>query len=140
VAKAFACLYPAELTAASIWNAWPRRRIDAGCPACVPGSSSSNFFDSLKGDIIMTTKRKVEVFSAGCPACVETIELVNRVACPSCEVSILDMNQPAVAQRAKELGIRSVPAVVMDDKLADCCAGRGPEEAALRAAGLGQLS
>jgi len=129
----------AVLIAASIWNAWPRRRKDAGCP-CVLGSSSSNFFDSLKGDIIMTTKRKVEVFSAGCPACVETIELVNRVACPSCEVSILDMNQAAVAQRAKELGIRSVPAVVIDDKLADCCAGRGPQEAALRAAGLGQLA
>ena len=88
----------------------------------------------------MTTKRKVEVFSAGCPACVETIELVNRVACPSCEVSILDMNQAAVAQRAKELGIRSVPAVVIDDKLADCCEGRGPQEAALRAAGVGQLA
>src|SRR6516162_5645051 len=129
----------AVLVAASIWNAWPRLR-QAGCSACVPGSSSSNFFDSLKGDIIMTTKRKVEVFSAGCPACVETIELVNRVACPSCEVSILDMNQPAVAQRAKELGIRSVPTVVIDDKLADCCAGRGPQEAALRAAGLGQLA
>ena len=88
----------------------------------------------------MATKRKVEVFSAGCPVCVETIEIVNRVACPSCEVGILDMNQAAVAQRAKELGIRSVPAVVIDDKLADCCAGRGPEEAALRAAGLGQLA
>ena len=86
----------------------------------------------------MATKRKVEVFSAGCPVCVETIELVNRVACPSCEVSILDMNQAAVARRAKELGIRSVPTVVIDDKLADCCAGRGPQEAALRAAGLGQ--
>ena len=86
----------------------------------------------------MPVKRKVEVFSAGCPACVETIELVNRVACPSCEVSILDMNQAAVAQRAKELGIRSVPAVVINDKLADCCAGRGPQEAALRAAGLGR--
>ena len=70
--------------------------------------------------------------------CVDSIELVNRVACPSCEVSILDMNQAAVAQRAKELGIRSVPAVVIDDKLADCCASRGPQEAALRAAGLGQ--
>ena len=88
----------------------------------------------------MATKRKVEVFSAGCPVCVETIELVNRVACPSCEVDILDMNQAAVARRAKELGIRSVPAVVIDDKLADCCAGRGPQEAALRAAGLGQLA
>ena len=88
----------------------------------------------------MTAKRKIEVFSAGCPACVETIELVNRVACPSCEVNILDMNQAGVAQRAKELGIRSVPAVVIDDKLADYCAGRGPQEAVLRAAGLGQLA
>jgi glutaredoxin 3 len=86
----------------------------------------------------MTAKRKVEVFSAGCPACEETIELVNRVACPSCEVSVLDMNDPRIASRAKDLGIRSVPAVVIDGKLADCCAGRGPEEATLRAAGLGQ--
>ncbi len=86
----------------------------------------------------MTAKRKIEVFSAGCPACTETIELVNRVACPSCEVSVLDMNRADVAQRAKALGIRSVPAVVIDGKLAGCCSGRGPEEATLRAAGLGQ--
>ena len=52
----------------------------------------------------MTAKRKIEVFSAGCPACSETIEMVNRVACPSCEISVLDMNQAAVAERAKELG------------------------------------
>src|SRR5205823_5920573 len=44
----------------------------------------------------------------------------------------------AVAAKAKTYGIRSVPAVVIDGKLADCCAGRGPEEAALRAAGLGR--
>ncbi len=86
----------------------------------------------------MNTKRTIEVFSAGCPACEETIELVNRVACPSCEVSVLDMNDPQIADRAKDLGIRSVPAVVIDGKLADCCAGRGPEETTLRAAGLGQ--
>jgi glutaredoxin 3 len=86
----------------------------------------------------MTTKREIEVFSAGCPTCAETIELVNQVACPSCEVSILDMNRTDVAQRAKGLGIRSVPAVVIDGRLADCCTGRGPQEATLRAAGLGQ--
>jgi hypothetical protein len=88
----------------------------------------------------MSTKRRIEVFSAGCPACEETIELVNRVACACgcCEVSVLDMNQPEVAQRARGLGIRSVPAVAIDGKLADCCSGRGPDEAALRAAGLGQ--
>jgi len=86
----------------------------------------------------MATRRKIEVFSAGCPACEDTVRLVNGIACPSCEVSVLDMNDPAVAGRAKSLGIRSVPAVAIDGKLADCCAGRGAEERALRAAGVGQ--
>jgi glutaredoxin len=86
----------------------------------------------------MTTKRQIEVFGAGCPACEETIRLVESVACPSCEVAVLDMNDPSVASRAKSLGIRSVPAVVIDGQLADCCAGRGPDEATLRSAGLGQ--
>ena len=86
----------------------------------------------------MAAKRRVEVFSAGCRACEETIEMVKRAACPSCEVVIHDMKTIEVAKRAKALGIRSVPAVVIDGKLADCCAGRGPEESVLRAAGLGQ--
>jgi len=86
----------------------------------------------------MNVKRKIEVFSAGCPACQETLDLVNRVACPSCEVSVLDMHEPEVAKRAKSMGICSVPAVVVDGKLADCCSGHGPEEAQLRAAGVGQ--
>ena len=86
----------------------------------------------------MTAKRTIEVFSAGCPACDDAITMVKGVACPSCDVSVLDMNDPNVASRAKSLGIQSVPAVVIDGKLADCCAGRGPDEATLRAAGLGQ--
>lgn len=87
------------------------------------------------------TKRTVEVFSAGCPACEETIQLVNDIACPSCEVSILDMKDPAVAQRAKALGIARVPAVVVDGKLAQCCAaGGGPTEQGLRAAGVGSAA
>lgn len=85
----------------------------------------------------MATKRKVEVFSAGCPACQDVVGLVQRVACPSCDVTVLDMNDPQVAGRAKTLGIQSVPAVVIDGKLADCCTGRSPDEITLRAAGLG---
>jgi hypothetical protein len=85
----------------------------------------------------MTAKRKVEIFSAGCPVCEETVELVNRLACPSCDVSVLDMRDGTVAARAKGLGIRSIPAVVIDGKVAECCAGRGPDAATLRAAGLG---
>ena len=83
-------------------------------------------------------KRKVEIFSAGCSACEETIKLVNSLACPSCEVSVLNMGDPAVAKRAKSLGVHSVPAVIINGKLADCCSGRGPDEKTLRAAGLGQ--
>ena len=85
----------------------------------------------------MRKKRSIEIFSAGCPVCDQTIEMVKGIACPSCEVSVLDMNDPAIANRAKSLDIRSVPAVVIDGKLADCCAGRGPDEATLKAAGLG---
>ena len=86
----------------------------------------------------MTVKRKVEVFSAGCCLCGETEELVGRIACPSCEVTVLDMRDAEVADRARSLGVRCVPAVAIDGVLAECCGGRGPDEAALRAAGLGQ--
>jgi hypothetical protein len=85
----------------------------------------------------MADKRKIEIFSAGCALCEETVELVNRMACSNCEVTILDMNQAHGVARAKELGVRSLPAVAVNGVLASCCAGRGPEEAALRAAGVG---
>jgi glutaredoxin len=86
----------------------------------------------------MTDKRKIEVFSAGCPVCDNTVKLVNDLACPSCEVNVLDMKTPEVAERAKTLGIHSVPTVVIDGKLIDCCSGKGPDEAVLKAAGLGK--
>ena len=85
----------------------------------------------------MEQKRKVEVFSAGCPACEPTVQLVKSIACPSCDVQILDMNKPDVAAKAKQYGVLSVPAVVINGKLAGCCTGAGPEEATLRAEGLG---
>lgn len=85
----------------------------------------------------MADKRKIEVFSAGCGLCEETIEMVNKMACSNCEVSILDMKDAGVAAKAKELGVRSLPAVAVNGVLASCCAGRGPDEAALRAAAVG---
>ncbi len=83
----------------------------------------------------MTAKRKIEVFSAGCPACDDVVSLVQGLVCPSCEVDVRDI---AVAKRAKALGVRSVPAVAINGQLAGCCAGRGVDEHSLRAAGLGQ--
>ena len=86
----------------------------------------------------MSNKRKVEVFSAGCAVCEDVVHLVKATACPSCDVTVLDTNDIQVAQRAKALGIARVPAVVIDGKLANCCAGGAVDEAALKAAGLGQ--
>ncbi|MEN8174855.1 MAG: thioredoxin family protein [Pseudomonadota bacterium] len=86
----------------------------------------------------MSKIRQIEIFSAGCPVCQDTIDLVNRLACPSCEISVLDMNGEEVAARAAGLGIRSVPAVAVNGKPANCCAGRGVDENTLRAAGIGR--
>ena len=82
----------------------------------------------------MTTNKKIEVFSAGCSTCKETIELVKSIAGSSHEVVIHDMQQSEIASKAKSYGVRSVPAVVIDGKLAGCCAGRGPDEQVLRSA------
>lgn len=86
----------------------------------------------------MSEKRQVEIYSAGCPVCQDTINLVNRIACDSCEIRILDMNNTEIAARAIKLGIRSVPAVTINGKLAECCSDRGVDENTLRAAGIGQ--
>lgn len=78
--------------------------------------------------------QKIEVFSAGCRACEETVELVKRVAGVSHKVDVLDMHQADVAARAKQHGITRVPSVIIDGKLASCCADRGPDEASLHTA------
>lgn len=82
--------------------------------------------------------RKVEVFTAGCPLCDDTIEMVRRIACDSCDVTVLDLNDEEVAERAAALGVRSVPAVAIDGRLASCCEAGGISEEALRAEGIGQ--
>ncbi len=85
----------------------------------------------------MSAKRKIEIFSAGCPACEEAVQMVNAIACSSCDVQVLDMRQPDVAARAKEYGVRSVPAVAVNGKLLDCCVNRGVDENTLKASGVG---
>ena len=84
----------------------------------------------------MQQKRHIEVFSAGCPDCQEGIQLVNRLAGSTHQVEVHDMHRSEVASRAANFGIRSVPAILIDGQLPSCCAGRGPDEATLRAAGL----
>lgn len=86
----------------------------------------------------MNNKRKVEIFSAGCGVCDETVQLVKQIACESCEIEVLDMRQEDTASRAKDYGIKTVPTIVIDGKVAECCADRSVNEDTLRSAGLGK--
>jgi len=82
-------------------------------------------------------RRSIEVFSAGCPLCKSAVEKIRGMACPSCEITVLDMNNLDGAGRAKNLGIMSVPAVAVNGNLVECCTGRGINPDALRRAGVG---
>jgi len=86
----------------------------------------------------MKIRRRVEIFSAGCPLCKEAVTLVKDMACSSCEIEVLDMKNADVAAKARTLGVRSVPAVVVDGKPASCCMDTGPTRNELEAAGIGQ--
>lgn len=86
----------------------------------------------------MADKRNVEVFSAGCATCHEAIEAIRQEAGSTSEIIVHDMRDIHVVRRAKELGVRSVPAVVIDGRLAPCCSGRGVDIQTLKQAGLGR--
>ena len=81
--------------------------------------------------------RRIEVFSAGCVACEETIQLVRSLVCASCEIEVHDMHKPDVAAKAKSYGVKTVPAIVINGKLAGCCSGRGVDAETLRREGVG---
>ena len=92
--------------------------------------------------MMATAKRKVEVFTAGCPICDQTVNLVKSLACPSCEVQVYDLREGCATNECREkavrYGVTAVPAVAVNGVLLDCCR-RGPiNAAALRAAGIGQ--
>ncbi len=83
-------------------------------------------------------KRKVEVFTAGCPLCDEAVALVKQIACLSCEVVVHDLRAGGEAEgRARSYGVNAVPAVVVDGLLAECCTQGPVDEETLRAAGVG---
>ncbi len=83
------------------------------------------------------TKRRVEVFTAGCPICEPAVRLVQELACPDCEIAIHDLRESG-AEQAVAYGINTVPAVVIDGRIVSCCDHSGPSPDQLAAAGLGQ--
>ncbi len=90
----------------------------------------------------MPEKRKIEIFTAGCPVCEDTVRQVREAACSSCEVIVYDLNKGCETNecllKAKEYDIKSVPAVAIDGKLSSCCDSNGVNIETLKQAGLGQ--
>ncbi|MFM2062348.1 MAG: hypothetical protein RLZZ507_2018 [Cyanobacteriota bacterium] len=79
------------------------------------------------------TKRQIEIFTADCPLCDETVQMVQDMICPSCEVSVYNMRQEQ--EKAQQYGVNAVPAIVINGKLV--LTGK-PSLEQLQAAGVGQ--
>ena len=83
------------------------------------------------------TLRMVEVFTAGCPACDEAVELVRELLCESCDLQGVDMKTAAGQAKARQYGIKRLPTVVVNGRIADCCHQGSIDAGTLRNLGLG---
>ncbi|MHA2610638.1 MAG: thioredoxin family protein [bacterium JZ-2024 1] len=81
-------------------------------------------------------KRKIEIFTAGCPLCDAVVKIVQELACPSCEVKVYDLRKEG-GDEAKRYSISRVPTVVVEGKIADCCKTTGVDREILKASGIG---
>ncbi|MFN6538176.1 MAG: thioredoxin family protein [Nostoc sp. EkiNYC01] len=79
------------------------------------------------------TKRQIEIFTADCPLCDETVQMVQELTCPDCEVSVYNLRQEQ--EKAHQYGINAVPAIAINGKLV--LTGK-PNLEQLQAVGVGQ--
>ncbi|KAA0956154.1 thioredoxin family protein [Planococcus kocurii] len=87
-------------------------------------------------------KRRVEIFTAGCYLCDDTVQQVNDLACDNCEVTVYDLNKGCETnecrEKAKAYGVQTVPAVAVNGELVDCCKDTGIDMDSLKKAGVGK--
>lgn len=90
------------------------------------------------------TKRKIEVFTAGCPVCEPVVEMVKSMTCESCDVTVYNLadqcDTKECVSKVKEYNITTLPAVVVNGELLSCCSGRGVSREQLVAAGIGSAA
>lgn len=90
------------------------------------------------------TKRRIELFTAGCTVCEPVVEMVKAMACSSCEVVIYNVAQPCdtkeCLEKVKAYGIKALPAIAVDGKMLPCCENIGISVDELKKAGIGQAA
>ena len=71
-------------------------------------------------------KKKVEIFTAGCFICNETVAAIEKLATSETEIKVYNLNTDAQGvELAKQYGIKTVPTVVINGVIADCCLNKG---------------
>lgn len=61
--------------------------------------------------------RRIEVFTADCPLCKETLQLIRQEACSECEIIERRCLGDECCAPAKDYRINAVPTVVIDGKI-----------------------
>lgn len=61
--------------------------------------------------------KRIEVFTADCPLCKATLELIRKEACSECEVIERRCSGNECCEPAKGYNIKAVPTVVVDGKV-----------------------
>jgi len=88
------------------------------------------------------TKRKIELFTAGCTVCEPVVEMVKSMACSSCEVVIYNVAESSdtkeCLEKVKSYSIKSLPAIAVNGILLNCCQNKGISVDELKNAGIGQ--
>ena len=87
-------------------------------------------------------KRQVEVFTANCPVCDPVVQMIKELVCDECEVTTYDLvkqcDDKTCLTKMNEYGIQKIPAVVVNEKLLDCCKDSAITKEKLMEAGIGQ--
>lgn len=65
----------------------------------------------------MSSPRKIEIFTAGCPLCRETVAAVKQ-AVVSCGCDVVEHNISAqISREAQRYGVKAVPTIVVDGQI-----------------------
>lgn len=87
-----------------------------------------------------TTRKKIELFTAGCPVCSPVVEWVTSGIAEDCDLTIYDVVKQCETKeclsKVVEYGIKALPAVAVNGRLLDCCQSVGISKQQLIHAGV----
>ncbi len=87
-------------------------------------------------------KRKIEIFTAGCPVCNPAVQLVKETSCENCEIEVYNLvkqaEDKACIAKVEKYNIKRLPSVVVNGELLACCRSNEITKKDLIAAGVGQ--